>query len=177
MPKLPADTIVEAWISVDALLLLGCLHCGGLDSEKAQVFHRVVAPEFDEMVMVADKDLRKSMYFMIIAATILEQMTREIIDDPYSEVDYDSYQHKIDKYQPTLLGILEDFEDSVFGVFYNRRPRETFVELMAYEGWKYFQLKNLNELFALMFDKYGIDENVVAVTDRNVWSEVEDVTS
>ena len=102
MPKLPADTIVEAWISVDALVLLGCLHCGGLDSEKAQVFHRVVAPEFDEMVMVADKDLRKSMYFMIIAATILEQMTREIIEDPHSEVDYSTYQHKIEKYQPTL---------------------------------------------------------------------------
>ena len=91
VPKLPDDAIVEVWISVDALLLLGCLHCGGLDSEKAQVFHRVVAPELDDMVMLSDKDLRKSMYFMIICATILEQMTREIIEDPHAEVDYDGY--------------------------------------------------------------------------------------
>ena len=102
VPKLPDDAIVEAWISVDALLLLGCLHCSGLDSEKAQVFHRVVAPELDDMVMLSDKDLRKSMYFMITLATILEQMTREIIEDPHSEVDYSTYQHKIEKYQPTL---------------------------------------------------------------------------
>ena len=27
--------IEEAWISVDALLLYGCLHCGGFDSQKA----------------------------------------------------------------------------------------------------------------------------------------------
>lgn len=70
------------WISVDALLLLGCLHCGGFDTEKAQVFHRVVAPEYEDLVLVADRDLQKSMMFMISAATILEQMTREIIEHP-----------------------------------------------------------------------------------------------
>jgi len=68
--------IVEAWISIDALLLLGCLHCGGFDSQKAQVFHRVIAPELGDTVMLSDKDLRKSMMFMITAATILEEMTR-----------------------------------------------------------------------------------------------------
>lgn len=60
---------------------------------------------------------------------------------------------------------MEDFEDSVFGVFYNRRNRETFVEMLAHEGWKYFQVKNLNELFAIMFEKYGIDENIQAIKD------------
>ena len=37
--------------------------------------------------------------------------------------------------------------------------------MMAHEGWKYFQVKNLNELFSIMFDKYGIDENAVAMVD------------
>lgn len=50
------------------------------------------------MVMLTDRDLRKSMLFMITSATILEQMSREIIEKPYDDVDYDSYQHKIDKY-------------------------------------------------------------------------------
>ena len=72
----------EAWISVDALLLLGCLHCSGFDSEKAQVFHRVVSPELHDMVLLSDKDLRKSMLFMITAATILEEMTHDMIANP-----------------------------------------------------------------------------------------------
>ena len=55
---------------------------------------------------------------------------------------------------------MEDFEDTVFGTHYNRRNRETFVEMLAHEGWKYFQVKNLNELFALMYEKYGIDEAI-----------------
>ena len=50
-------------------------------------------------------------------------------------------------------------------MFYNRRNRETFVEMLAHEGWKYFQVKNLNELFAIMFEKHGIDENIQAIKD------------
>ena len=42
----------------------------------------MVAPEYEDLVLVADRDLRKSMMFMISAATILEQMTREIIEHP-----------------------------------------------------------------------------------------------
>ena len=98
------------------------------------------------------------MFFMITAATILEEMTRDMITNPLQQVDYKLYENKIQKYKPTLEGIFEDFEDSVFGVFYNRRPRETFVEMLAVEGWKYFQVKNLNELFALMLQRHGIDE-------------------
>ena len=45
--------------------------------------------------------------------------------------------------------IMEDFEDSVFGAFYNRRNKEQFVEDMTREGWKYFSVKNLNELFSI----------------------------
>ena len=47
--------------------------------------------------------------------------------------------------------------------------------MMAHEGWKYFQVKNLNELFAIMFDKYGIDENVIAIVNENVEIDVEDI--
>ena len=110
----------------------------------------MVSPELNDMVLLTDKDLRKSMLFMITAATILEEMTRDMITNPLQQVDYKLYENKILKYKPTLKGIFEDFEDSVFGVPYNRRHRETFVDMLAVEGWKYFQVKNLNELFALM---------------------------
>ena len=74
--------MAEAWISVDALLLLGCLHCNGLDSDKAEVFTRIVAPEYDNLVLLVDKDLRMSMMFLITSATILEQMIRDLITNP-----------------------------------------------------------------------------------------------
>ena len=35
----------EDWLSVTALLLIGCLNCPGSDLEKAEVFLRVVQPE------------------------------------------------------------------------------------------------------------------------------------
>lgn len=74
--------MAEAWISVDALLLLGCLHCNGPDSDKAEVFTRIVAPEYDNVVLLVDKDLRMSMMFLITSATILEQMIRDLITNP-----------------------------------------------------------------------------------------------
>ena len=53
---------------------------------------------------------------------------------------------------------MEDFEDSVFGTHYNRRVRDTFIDILAHEGWKYFTVKNLNELFSLMLEKHGTRE-------------------
>ena len=85
-------------------------------------------------------------------------MIRETIANPNFQVDYEEYQRKIDKYEPTLEAILEDFEDSVFGTHYNRRVRETFIDILAHEGWKYFTVKNLNELFSLMLEKHGTRE-------------------
>ena len=52
----------------------------------------------------------------------------------------------------------EDFEDTVFGTHYNRRNKDTFIELMANQGWKYFQVKNLNELFSIMLEQFGCDD-------------------
>ena len=53
---------------------------------------------------------------------------------------------------------MEDFQDDVFGAFYNRRNREMFCELLAHDGWKYFSLKNLNELFKIKFEEHGVTE-------------------
>ena len=57
---------------------------------------------------------------------------------------------------------MADFEDSVFGLFYNRRVKETFLEILAHEGWKYFSLVDLNKLFSIMMEKYGINENEIS---------------
>ena len=126
--------------------------------EKAEVFHRVIGPEFSSVVTITDKDLKTALNFMISLATIVEEMTREIISNPYEKVNYKKYQRKIRKYQPTLEGMLEEFEDSVFGSQYNRRNREHFIEILATEGWKYFQIKDLNQLFSIMLERHGVVE-------------------
>lgn len=155
----------DQWISVDALLLLGCVRCSGYDSEKASVFHRVVAPQQQDVVTITDTDLKEALRFMISTATILEEMERDFIEHPSRTVKYEKYERRIRKYKPTFDGIMLDFEESIFGLFYNRRARETFVEILAHEGWKYFALKNLNELFFIMKERYGIDENELSSDD------------
>ena len=85
------DKFEDAWISVDALLLLGVLKCSGLDSEKATVFHRVVAPEYDTIITITDKDLSTGIRFLVSTATILEEMTRDFVSNPAAEVDYAHY--------------------------------------------------------------------------------------
>ena len=57
---------------------------------------------------------------------------------------------------------MADFEESIFGVFFNRRAKETFIDIMAHEGWKYFSLIDLNHLFFIMKEKHGIDQNEVS---------------
>lgn len=154
----PKPNPEETWISLDALILLGCLHCGGYDSEKAEVFHRIIAPEYESIVKITDKDLKSAMYFMITAATIVEGMIRDLVESPRLKVDYSHYEKLVAKYRPTFQGMQEDFEDTVFGTHYNRRNKDTFIELMAVQGWKYFQVNNLNELFTIMLELHGCDD-------------------
>ena len=75
---------------------------------------------------------------MITTATILEEMTREMIAHPEVKPNYKAYERKIRKYEPTIDGIIQDFQDTVFGEFLNRRNRDSFIEMLAHEGWKYF---------------------------------------
>ena len=68
------------------------------------------------------------------------------------------YERKILRYKPTIDAIMEDFQDNIFGTYSNKRSKESFVEALAFHGWKYFDLKNLNELFSMMLAKYGTEE-------------------
>ena len=75
-------------ISIDALILLGCVQCGGIDEQKAEVFHRVVQPEMLSQIPISDNDVREALHFMISTATILEEMTRDMMRRPSMGVNY-----------------------------------------------------------------------------------------
>ena len=64
------------------------------------------------------------------------------------------------KYQPTFDGMIEDFNDEVFGEYTNRISKDEFLSNLANQAWKYFNFKNLKELFTIALQKYGMLENV-----------------
>ena len=51
--------------------------------------------------------------------------------------------------------MLADFEDEIFGEFSNRIKIEELDKQMAHIGWKYFSLRDLNELFATKVEEFG----------------------
>ena len=142
-------------ISIEALLLYGCLFCLGLDSEKAAVFHRCVALEFNDVITQSDKDLKAALKFLILSATIMEEMQLDLIANPQQKLDYSSYEHKIAKYEPTIKRMLDDFKDTLFDELYNRRTIGSFLERLTNEGWKFFNVQNLNSMFAYLLEEYN----------------------
>ena len=142
-------------ISIDALILLACVRCRGKSEDKARVFHRVVSPEMAQSIPVTDGDLRTALFFLITTATILEEMVRDMMKNPAMGMNYKVYQDKIKRYAPTYEGMISEFQDVIFGEYANRTNCETFVKTLAQNGWKYFDRKNLNQLFAITLEKYG----------------------
>ena len=157
------------WISINALVLIGCLKCSGMDSQKAEVFYRVVQPEMGNRVLIFDKDIRMSIFFLTNLATILELMQRNLRKRGDHEIDYMYYKRKMDAYEKVFQAVTDDFNDSMFGQYANSISRKDFQLNLQQEGWKYFELENLNELFSLFYqeklEKKQITE--VQLTDIN----------
>ena len=141
------------WISVNALVLIGCLNCSGKDIEKADVFYRVVQPEMLPRIYVSDRDIRMSLLFMINMATILFYMQGKIARDGHdtTEFDVEFFKRKMFLYEIVFEAIIEQFDEDMFGPFENSISRERFKHQLAQDGWKYFDRRNLNQLFAAIY--------------------------
>ncbi len=77
-------------------------------------------------------------------------MIQQMISKPTMGINYQIYFDKVKKYEPTYTGMIEDFCDSIFGEFSNRVHKDQFKSQLAHHGWKYFEKRNLNELFHIM---------------------------
>ena len=147
-------------ISIDALILLACVQCSGSDRGKAEVFSRVFAPDMGEHINQNDKDLKLSFHFMVSTATIFEEMVRDLAKQPMMGLNAQLYQDRIKKYAPTYDGMTDDFYDNMFVEFASQSTRQEFISNLAANGWKYFDLANLNELFVLNLERFGTQEAV-----------------
>ena len=101
------------WISISALMLIGILKCKGTDSEKAAVFYRVVQPEMTPRVLVKDRDIRMSIFFLTNLTTILEFMQVNMVKSRKTGeeggIDLDYYKKKMDDYEVVFDAINEEF--------------------------------------------------------------------
>ena len=62
----------------------------------------MVAPEYTSIVTITDKDLETAIRFLVTIATIIEEMTLDMIENPSADVDYQHYARKIKRYEPTF---------------------------------------------------------------------------
>ena len=52
-------------------------------------------------------------------------------------------------YEVIFDAVNEEFSNDMFGEYSNSVTREEFQQRLTSDGWKYFDLKNLNELFSI----------------------------
>ena len=69
------------WISLSALMLIGLLNCEGTQTEKAQVFLRIVQPEYTRQILVIDREVHLAVFFLTNLATVLLYMQKKVARD------------------------------------------------------------------------------------------------
>ena len=98
-----------------------------------------------------DKDIRMAIFFLTNLATILEFMQQKISYGQDSEIDVEYYKNKMNNYEVVFDAVIEDFINSMFGQFANSASKADFQLNLMSDGWKFFDLLNLNELFHIKF--------------------------
>ena len=54
-----------------------------------------------------------------------------MVKNPTMGVNWRIYQDKIKKFEPTFEGMIEDFNDNVFGEFSRRSSEDHFIKSLA----------------------------------------------
>ena len=57
------------------------------------------------------------------------------------------------EYEVVYQSIIDSFNIDMFGQFSNSVTRDQFAHQLASDGWKYFDRKNLNELFFIKYQE------------------------
>ena len=73
-------------------------------------------------ILIFDKDIKLSIFFMTSLATILESLRKKVMHhDKYVDMDY--LGRKLNKYEVVFDAVAEDFNDSMFGLYSNSVTR------------------------------------------------------
>ena len=119
------------WISINALVLIGCINCAGSDCEKSEVLYRVVQPEMLARIFVINEDIRMTIFYMTNLATILRYMKNKICREGSKnpkKFDVEFFKKKMISYEVVFEAVLEEFTHNMFGAHANTVTREQFQE-------------------------------------------------
>ena len=95
---------------------------------------------------------------MVGMATVIEEMTLDMLGADSVYFNYSKYDQKIKRHQRTFDEVYEYFIDDLFGEYSNRISREGFIRNLSQQGWKYFNLYSLNSIFVSKFNELSEEE-------------------
>ena len=75
----------------------------------------------------------------------------------------------MEKYEEVFDSIINTFLEENFGPYANKVDSNSFVNALTVSGWKYFDLKQLNELFALKYEEMkqqGLFEDLAEIEEN-----------
>ena len=98
-------------------------------------------------ISIGNKDLKKAFIFMVILATVIEDMSNDIQNNHEINVDYQKYQDRAEQDRLVYEKLFDDFIDELFGEFDNRIKKEKFIANLDDAAWKYFDTKWLRSAF------------------------------
>jgi len=75
------------------------------------------------------------------------------------------FNRKISLYEVVFEAVTDQFIEDMFGPYANQVSREAFQLGLSLHGWKFFEVKNLNELFAIKFEEF-VDKGTIAHIDQ-----------
>lgn len=81
-----------------------------------------------------------ALLFMTVFSTILQVMQNNIADIE----NFDLYKDKIYSYEAVYDEIINQFSEDMFGPYFNSVDKASFLRCLSLEGWKYFDLIQLN---------------------------------
>ena len=106
-------------------------------------------------LLVTDPDIRMAIFFMTNFATVMLYMQEKIgpRGRDLENFDVSFFSRKISAYELVFEAVTEEFINDMFGPYANQVTRQTFKVGLQIHGWKFFEVKNLNELFKIKYDE------------------------
>ena len=119
-----------------------------------------------------------ALFFITNLATILLYMRTKVSRDGSENLrayDIEFFKKKMASYEVVFEAVLAQFNDSMFGSHQNSVSKAEFQAQLAFEGWKYFNVQNLNELFAIKY-REKVDSGLISQVDLKEDNELSEVT-
>ena len=121
-------------------------------------------------VVANDKDTRMALFFITLLATILDLMKKDMLQQKkkgrtMEKFDFEYYEKKMYSYESVYDAIIDAFINDVYGLYSNSISSGDFKDCLIADGWKYFDIKNLNHFFYVKYHDKIEEGSIEALAD------------